>query len=452
MTQTKTSRGRINICVTHPELLNEWAYNLNTISPADVSKGSKVKVWWVCPRCSNPYCSSVSSRALQGTGCPSCRRGTSKQQLRIYSELVALFDGVIHDDAGVAYQADIALTYQKIAIEHDGLYWHESKVDADRFKNRRLNGSGWIVIRVRDNRLPLISKRDIRHNTRAPIRFAVFKELLNAILETGRLTKREFSKVKQYLGRARFENDNLYRQMLVNSRNPRGLTVADHRSVAEEWDSERNNGLSPGHVASRGNYKAGWKCVAHGHRWRATVHSRIANGHGCPACAGQRATQDNNLAVRFPKVADFLIVRAKTARELAPFSELPQLWECAECSETFECKVEDVTSRFEKSGRLPHCANCRIAINLKGRSLEECYPDLGDWIRPEFNDGLGAAQISYGSEQKRVFTCPACNTNRISTPNNLTGPTRAAKCLNCGLPAKKRRGLRDSKSDSPLMV
>ena len=53
-------------------LVNEWDYNLNTITPNDVSYGSIYKVWWLCSICSHSWQTSINNRFLKGSGCPKC--------------------------------------------------------------------------------------------------------------------------------------------------------------------------------------------------------------------------------------------------------------------------------------------------------------------------------------------------------------------------------------------
>lgn len=54
----------------HPELLEQWDYEKNTISPDDVFYGSERVVWW---KCSNGHCyeQKVNSKS-NGLGCPIC--------------------------------------------------------------------------------------------------------------------------------------------------------------------------------------------------------------------------------------------------------------------------------------------------------------------------------------------------------------------------------------------
>lgn len=43
-------RGYNDLSTTNPDLAKEWDYNKNTILPTEVSKGSKIKIWWICSK------------------------------------------------------------------------------------------------------------------------------------------------------------------------------------------------------------------------------------------------------------------------------------------------------------------------------------------------------------------------------------------------------------------
>ena len=57
-------------------------------------------------------------------------------------------------------------------------------------------------------------------------------------------------------------------------------TINPH--LAEEWNYEKNNGLTPTDVMPNSGKKIWWKCCE-GHEWQAKIQSRN-NGSGCPIC------------------------------------------------------------------------------------------------------------------------------------------------------------------------
>ena len=58
---------------THPNLLKEWDYDKNTLTPYDIIAGSGRKVWWKCGKSSDhEWQASVQSRTTKKRNCPFC--------------------------------------------------------------------------------------------------------------------------------------------------------------------------------------------------------------------------------------------------------------------------------------------------------------------------------------------------------------------------------------------
>ena len=72
--------------------------------------------------------------------------------------------------------------------------------------------------------------------------------------------------------------------------------------MATEWDVQKNIGLSPETISTYSGKKVWWRCQ-NNHSWQDTVCHR-SGGRGCPFCSGRRASDTNNLAIMFPKIAE----------------------------------------------------------------------------------------------------------------------------------------------------
>ena len=72
-----TIKGKNDIATTHPELLNEWNFEKNSITPYEIVAGSGKKVWWKCKVCGYEWFSSMYTRS-NGSGCPNCAREKRK--------------------------------------------------------------------------------------------------------------------------------------------------------------------------------------------------------------------------------------------------------------------------------------------------------------------------------------------------------------------------------------
>lgn len=74
-TQKRMSGWRKSIAFTldksNPECLEEWDYELNTVSPVTITAGSDEKVWWKCPK-GHSYQASPANHITLKRGCPYC--------------------------------------------------------------------------------------------------------------------------------------------------------------------------------------------------------------------------------------------------------------------------------------------------------------------------------------------------------------------------------------------
>jgi DNA-directed RNA polymerase subunit RPC12/RpoP len=73
-------------------------------------------------------------------------------------------------------------------------------------------------------------------------------------------------------------------------------------NLVREWHPTKNSGLTPYQILPKSNKKVWWKC-SQGHEWQVVIYHRTS-GSGCPYCAGQRATKENNLVKRNPELAE----------------------------------------------------------------------------------------------------------------------------------------------------
>lgn len=78
----KPLAGYNTLEVTDKELLEEWDYSKNTISPNQVLRGSDQKIWWKCKKCGYEWSATLSSRTTGGKGCPGCRKEKVQKKLQ----------------------------------------------------------------------------------------------------------------------------------------------------------------------------------------------------------------------------------------------------------------------------------------------------------------------------------------------------------------------------------
>lgn len=63
--------GYNDLATTNPDLLDQWDYQKNDISPRQVSRGSGKKVWWKCSK-GHSYQQAISKKTSRNFGCPVC--------------------------------------------------------------------------------------------------------------------------------------------------------------------------------------------------------------------------------------------------------------------------------------------------------------------------------------------------------------------------------------------
>ena len=61
-----------NLLKVFPEIAKEWHPSKNgELTPKDFTRGSRKKVWWLCPK-GHSYNSVIGSRTVKKSGCPYC--------------------------------------------------------------------------------------------------------------------------------------------------------------------------------------------------------------------------------------------------------------------------------------------------------------------------------------------------------------------------------------------
>lgn len=74
--------------------------------------------------------------------------------------------------------------------------------------------------------------------------------------------------------------------------------------LANEWNWNKNNGLSPSNITIGSNKKIWWRCEK-GHEWKASISNRV-RGTNCPYCSGRYAISGTN---------DFATIHPELMRE-----------------------------------------------------------------------------------------------------------------------------------------
>lgn len=144
----------------NPKISKEWDYKKNKDKPEEVLATSHSKRWWICVN-GHSFNQPISFRLNRG--CANCElKNKSKEEIYLLFELKKFFKIDPNDNKinlkDKIYDVDIKIPEHKIVIEYDGSYWHKDKVEKDKLKTQRLQKEGWIVIRVREKPLKILSR------------------------------------------------------------------------------------------------------------------------------------------------------------------------------------------------------------------------------------------------------------------------------------------------------
>jgi hypothetical protein len=284
------SLGAVN-----PSLAKQWHPSRNgELSPYDVAPAGNSRVWWKCPKGDDHEWEATVNHRASGTGCPKCNPVWSIPELRIYSELKTLFPSIQHRAILEGYEVDIFIPEIGVGIEYDGVYWHQDKLEKDKEKNAAL-GSSILLIRIREEDLPLLSPHDVRVKKRK-ISISTIKKVLIKILEEKTVSLDNLIQIREYLGYRDWVATQLFNKLYSERKSVSFDDSLCHLmpELSQEWHPSKNDTLLPEHFTP-GASRLIWWLGSCGHEWQDTINHR-SRGRDCPKCRYKKssATQRKN--------------------------------------------------------------------------------------------------------------------------------------------------------------
>lgn len=339
----------------YPDLTVEWNYSKNRGSyPEDFSKGAKKKVWWEC-RYGHEWQAFVYNRT-NGTGCPKCSNQSSKNEVRLYRELSAIYSNVLHREKVSGYEVDVLLSEESVAIEYDGKYAHQGlqKAKADAKKYDALVAMGYRVLRVREYPLTRLGATDII----IPTSSMLTKEHLNDVVSW---IDKKTKETVAYLNQDNFIDHESYQADLLAFPAPeRHLSLAGlFPELATEWHPTKNAGRTPYLYTPGSKERVWWQCKNNkDHVWEATIQKRSISKRGCCFCSSQATSIDNCLEAKQPDVAALWHPTANgdsTPRSVVPGSTKIRWWRClSDPSHEWQATPRKLT-RMKSNNFCPMC-------------------------------------------------------------------------------------------------
>lgn len=130
----------------------EWSPK-NRLQLSEFSVSSQQKAHWICAQ-GHEWQASIGDRNLKKTGCKQCGSGGSSApevELRNFVESLGVQIRAHHRQIDPKYEFDITVPEQNVAIEFNGIYWHQESIKGANYhrqKTQAANEAGWQVIHV----------------------------------------------------------------------------------------------------------------------------------------------------------------------------------------------------------------------------------------------------------------------------------------------------------------
>lgn len=340
-----------NLITEYPEVAREWNYEKNgDKKPENTLPHSNEKVWWKCGY--NPahqWMDRIANRTTLRRGCPQCAREfkISYPARALFYYLRQVCPDCVCEAPFHRYKIDIFLPDRKLAIEHDGYYYHSSETAKKRAaqKDAALHGAGYQVLRISDSKVQ-----------REPV-LCRDTEIVYRYDERNRTLDQMIAAVFRHLGLQHLDVDHRRDQYEINQlyfheRKKHTLAV-EHPRLAKEWS--RRNPSGPDTVLSGSPRKAWWRCPKCHQEYSATVANRTKQHSGCPFCVNLRAYEGNCLATLRPDIAAQWhpeLNRPLTPHDVVPGSEKEVYWQCPQ-GHTWRAAA--CTRTGTKGGECPVC-------------------------------------------------------------------------------------------------
>lgn len=294
--------GETDLETTNPELLLEWDYEKNDISPNMVKSGSQNRVWWKC-KSGHSWLASPNQR--KKNGCPYC---SGKKVLVGYNDLATVRPDIVKEwDCSKNGNN----SPDKLTVRSGKRIWWKCK-----------NGHSWeavIASRTGEKKvgcpycsglLPIARETDLMTTNPELINewdYEKNKDITLQMVKAGSKKKVWWKCNKGHVweaaisSRAKGENGCPYCSGRYAIKGENDLESIGGKLI-EEWDYTKNKTIRPENVKISSGKKVWWKCKL-GHQWCASIASR-SKGSSCPYCSGRKVlTGFNDLAYKYPNIA-----------------------------------------------------------------------------------------------------------------------------------------------------
>lgn len=482
----KVWTGYNDLATLRPDLVEEWDYDKNDISPKTIGIGSCKKVWWKCKN-GHSYSCVISSRS-QGTGCAYCSgRNVLKGEndlKTVYPSLAAEWNyernknltpsdikaksskkvwwkceyghewqatvvnraygrgcpectnaGTSMVEQGVAYY--LSKLYEvkqreKVAGCELDIYLPEYSIgieydgifyhSSEESQSREDNKNRRII----SNNITLIRIKESR--TRNDIENNIIYYQPDGMRDNySKMISTLLSLLSEITSKKEevfidTDKDIIAIRELYSLKRREESLAKKKPDLAKEWNYKKNGRLSPDMFYSGSAQKVWWKCK-YGHEWRATINSRDG-GNGCPYCSGRKVTKGvNDLATLNPEILDEWDYSKNTIRPDEISTGTPKgVWWV--CPQKHSYKATPY-NRIKKNCGCPICSN---RVVQKGfNDLKTLFPDIAEeW---DYEKNMNSPDnVLAGSHSKVWWICKKGHSFRSAIENRTRAHTGCPIC------------------------
>ena len=177
---------------------------------------------------------------------------------------------------------------------------------------------------------------------------------------------------------------------------------AEYPELAKQWHPTKNDPLTPEEVTYGSGIRVWWLC-SEGHEWQAVINSR-RQGMGCPYCAGQRPTADQNFSTKYPELLkewDWEKNSQKKPEDFTPRSSSKVWWKC----DKGHSWKTSISNRTRDTKNLCPCCSNRMLCEDNSNSLAQVRPDIAEDWHPDKNAPLTPNDVVAGGSKKVWWIC-----------------------------------------------
>lgn len=354
---TITIRYDEKLAITHQDILDQWDYERNIITPMEITAGSTKKVFWICEN-GHKYAQAVGEH-VNGSRCPIC---SGKQVLKGYNDLQTLYPYIAkdwdyeknecnptevspHSNKKVWWKCSRGHSYctsvgartgknsgcpicskeLKTSFPEQAIYYYVKKIYSDAINRDNhigqeldiyipsenvaieYDGIRWHSSEQKyekDNLKDFLCKekgirlyrfRDINLRDTCYAKCISFDEKKSKSLEDA---------IKQLfviLGKiVDIDINRDYTEILKNYiiTEKENSLLSQYPQIAEEWNSQKNGNLGPDMVAWGSGKKVWWKCKKCNTEFQCKISTRTGGKkQGCPICAKKKISINNSTPV-----------------------------------------------------------------------------------------------------------------------------------------------------------